>query len=389
MTRIDRRRLLTLSARAAAGLGASRWLAACGSEPQGPAQPAPSATPLPSPTPEAPAAFCATASAQQRARVAAARGTDLATMTRDVLARLGGIESVVHAGETVFIKPNMVTLPWAGPGYDPFRLGECTKPEIAIAVAEECLRAGASEVTIGDGSQMPRFDWSRAVTLDGQTNLARAAADLAARYRRPVRLVCLDVDTPEWLDFPTATSLRQVAVSSLVARADRVISIPVAKSHRWARLTLSLKNFIGTTPLERYGWASSPDSTRVDLHRNDGDLHGFTQITLDLVRAVHPDLAIIDLSIGMEGNGPSSSLGGTPVDLRSRLGSWVLLASRDLVAADATAARMLGHEAIYTEPVLSRAVAAGLGVACASQIDLVGASADELRVSWLPATPAN
>jgi uncharacterized protein (DUF362 family) len=389
MTRIGRRRLLKLGASAAAGASAPSWLAGCGGDKSGdPVGPAPSVS-APPPTSEPPAAFCQTSSGTRRARVAAARGTELAAMTREVLARLGGIESVVHPGETVFVKPNMVTLPWAGPSYDPFRLGECTKPEIAIAVAEECLRVGASEVTIGDGSQMPRFDWSRAVTLDGSTNLVRAASDLSARYRRPVRLACLDVDTPEWIEFPTSTSLRRVAVSSLVARADRVISIPVAKSHRWARLTLSLKNFVGITPLERYGWATSSDHSRVDLHRNDADLQGFTRLTLDLVQAVRPDLAIIDLSIGMEGNGPSSSLGGTPVDLRSRLGFWVLLASTDLVAADATAARMLGHEGIYTEPVLGLAVQAGLGVACESQIDLVGATAADLRVSWLPATPAN
>jgi hypothetical protein len=39
--------------------------------------------------------------------------------------------------------------------------------------------------------------------------------------------------------------------------------------------------------------------------------------------------------------------------------------------------------------VLGLAVQAGLGVACESQIDLVGATAAELRVSWLPAAPAN
>ena len=92
-------------------------------------------------------------------------------MTRDVLASLGGIQTVVRSGESVFIKPNMVTLPWASPFYDPFRLGECTKPEILVALAEECLRVGASEITIGDGSQMPRFDWSLATTLDRSTHL--------------------------------------------------------------------------------------------------------------------------------------------------------------------------------------------------------------------------
>lgn len=97
--------------------------------------------------------------AGRRARVAAVRGADLAEMTRAALAALGGIQTIVHEGETVFVKPNMVTLPWSARDYNPFRLGECTKAEIVLAVAEECLRAGAREVIVGDGSQMPRFDW--------------------------------------------------------------------------------------------------------------------------------------------------------------------------------------------------------------------------------------
>jgi len=104
-------------------------------------------------------------------------------------------------------------MPWASASYDPFRMGECTKPEILVAVAEECLRVGASEVTIGDGSQMPRFDWSLATTLDRSTNLAREADRLSARYGRTVRLACLDVDTAAWLEVPTAISLGRVAIS--------------------------------------------------------------------------------------------------------------------------------------------------------------------------------
>ena len=53
------------------------------------------------------------------------------------------------------------------------------------------------------------------------------------------------------MEVPNGISLGRVAVSSLVLNADRVISVPVAKTHSWAYLTLSLKNFIGITPLER------------------------------------------------------------------------------------------------------------------------------------------
>jgi hypothetical protein len=174
MARLTRRHLLKLGVGAAAGWGAAQWIAGCGGD-----TPAPEAEPA--------ASFCQGSTNSRTARVAVARGSDLGAMTRQVLASLGGIETVVHSGESVFIKPNMVTLPWASGSYDPFRLGECTKPEILIAVAEECLRVGASEVTIGDGSQMPRFDWSLATTLDRSTDLAREADRLSARYGRTVR----------------------------------------------------------------------------------------------------------------------------------------------------------------------------------------------------------
>ena len=88
------------------------------------------------------------------ATVAAIRGNDLYTMTLDVLEALGGIQQVVNEDETVFIKPNFVSFPWAETN-NCFAIGECTKPEILIAVTEECLKAGASEVIIGDGSHLP------------------------------------------------------------------------------------------------------------------------------------------------------------------------------------------------------------------------------------------
>jgi uncharacterized protein (DUF362 family) len=375
MARLTRRHLLKLGAGAAAGWEAAQWLAGCGSDTQTVA-------------PESSPSFCQGSSNPRTARVAAARGTDLAVMTRQVIASLGGMQTVVRNGESVFIKPNMVTLPWASASYDPFRLGECTKPEILVAVAEECLRVGASEVTIGDGSQMPRFDWSLATTLDRSTNLAREADRLSARYGRTVRLACLDVDTAEWIQAPTAISLGHVVLSTLVTKADRVISVPVAKTHRWARLTLSLKNFIGITPLETYGWYDGGGHDRSVLHAHDSSLYGFTQLYLDIVNAVRPDLALIDMSIGMEGNGPSSDLGGRPVDMRDRLGSWLLLASTDLVAADATAARVMSHEAAYVEPVLRYAQQASMGAVCERSIELVGASLADLRVRWEAAVPA-
>ena len=321
------------------------------------------------------------------AQVAVAQGTNLDTMTRSALAALGGIGTVVKSGDIVFIKPNMVTLPWASASYNPFWLGECTKPNIVIAVMDECLKAGAAKVIVGDGSQMPRFDWSGATTLDGSTNLATAAAQLASKYSVPVQLACLDVDSPSWIDVPVGTSLGKVSVSSLVIDADKVISIPVLKTHKWAYLTLSLKNFIGITPLERYGWTDpQTGNTRVLLHANDpGPVTGFGRLFVDIAKAAAPDLAIIDMSIGIEGDGPSLSSGGRTADMKQRHGSWLVLASTDPVAADATAARIVKQESPYVDQTLKMAHAAGMGTICRADITLLGATLEQLEVDWAPA----
>jgi uncharacterized protein (DUF362 family) len=316
------------------------------------------------------------------ARVAAVRGTDLSAMTRDVMDRLGGIATVVHEGETVFIKPNMVSLPWAE-GRNPFVLGECTKPEILVAVAEQCLQAGAVEVIIGDGSHAPVLHWEHATTLDGAANLAGETARLSAEYGRTVRVASLEVDSPAWVEVPSGTYLGTIAVSGLVAHADRVISVPVAKTHSWAQLTLALKNFIGITPLERYGDLPNGVADRGVVFDHSSP-RAIAAIYLDIVQGVKPDLAIIDFSIGVEGDGPTISHGGRTVDLRDRQGAWFLLASTDLVAADATAARIMSHDpSRITQLVMG--YERGMGEIRAERIELIGERLDDLRVPWSPA----
>jgi uncharacterized protein (DUF362 family) len=361
MHRITRREFLRLGAGAAVALGAPQVLTGCRSEEAAP---------------------------KAAARVAAIRGEDLYAMTREALEAVGGAQKIVNEGETVFIKPNMSLLPFVPYIGNRFVTGECTKPEIVITVAEECLRAGAAEVIVGDGSQMPTFDWQLATTLDGSTNLAAEAARLSSKYGGKVTLACLDIDSPEWVEVPTSTYIEKVAISSLIAHADRVISIPVMKTHQWAQVSLSLKNFVGVTPLERYGWkgADTMWSRALLDHRSP---EAIAQLYLDIVSAVKPDLAIIDASIGVEGDGPSATEGkGLTVDIKERLGSWLLLASTDLVAADATAARIMSHDVADVKQ-LGMAYEMGLGEIHQESIEVMGERLDDLRVEWLPAELAN
>jgi hypothetical protein len=129
-------------------------------------------------------------SQHKKSQVAAIRGDNLDSMTRNAIDALGGIRTVINKGDMVFIKPNFVSFPWAQ--YNKcFQIGECTKPEIIIAVTEECLKAGAREVIIGEGSHLPKFEWQYAITLNGSTNLVKEAERLSSLYKGKVTLACL------------------------------------------------------------------------------------------------------------------------------------------------------------------------------------------------------
>jgi uncharacterized protein (DUF362 family) len=303
-------------------------------------------------------------------------------MTREVIEAIGGMGSVVRPGERVFLKPNLCSAGLVR--HDPIPTGDCSKPEIIITVAELCLEAGASEVIIGEAGQVDRFVWRDLRTLDGLTNLDAEVRRLADAYSADVRRVCLNADSPGWDAVGSPYSgLGTIAVSSLVTRADRIISVPVIKTHRWTQVTGSIKNLMGVTPLGTYDPLGF--RMRSGIH---GAPAGLERAFLDIFAALEPDLAVIDASICCEGNGPHvlPDWWGTTVDMRDRLGDWLMLASTDCVAADATATRVIGHDPAEVDQ-LQMAYRQGLGQVREDRIELVGADLGDLVVDFQPAEP--
>ena len=98
--------------------------------------------------------------------------------------------------------------------------------------------------------------------------------------------------------------------------------MPKLKTHHWAGITCSMKNLFGVVPGAVYGWPKNL------LH-----FRGIDESILDLVATVRPHLAIVDGVVGMEGDGP---IMGTPK------AAGVILMGRDVVAVDASAARVMG-----------------------------------------------
>jgi uncharacterized protein (DUF362 family) len=174
-----------------------------------------------------------------------------------------------------------------------------------------------------------------------------------------------------------------------VTDADRVISIPVAKTHSWAHLTLALKNFIGVTSLDRYAVDVGGGAYDRGAGLDHSSPASIAQIYLDVVAGVQPDLAVIDFSIGIEASGPTLRNGlGRTVDMRNRLGSWLVLASTDIMAADATAARIMSHS-VSQVTQLGMGFDMGLGEIRQDRIQMIGESLESLRVEWEPANLEN
>ena len=313
------------------------------------------------------------------AKVAAIKGNDLRQLTHDAIDAIGGMPSIVNEGETVFIKPNFVNFPWARDN-NCFNNGECTKPDIIITVAEECLKAGAKSVVIGEGSHLPTFQWEYAVTLDGTSNLVAEAEKLNSLYNGTITMACLENDSPGWTNVPSVTPMGKIAISSLVSDADRVISIPVAKTHSWAQLTLGTKNFLGITPLSHY--AQFIDNTWWNRGTFDhSSPQAISQVFLDITEGIEPDLTLIDFSIGLEGNGPTRDNGGIPIDMKQAIGSWAILASTDIMAADATAARVMKHQ-VESMKQLTMGFNMGLGEIREDSIEIVGENLGNLTSEW-------
>ncbi len=144
----------------------------------------------------------------------------------------------------------------------------------------------------------------------------------AARTRSRVSSIstttkCRRCATRSWF-----TGLARSRCRSRCCAADMVVSMPKLKTHHWAGMTCSMKNFFGVLPGAVYGWPKNI------LH-----MHGIDASILDLVATVRPHLTIVDGVVAMEGDGP---IMGRPRPV------GFLAMGTDLAAVDATCARIIG-----------------------------------------------
>lgn len=271
-----------------------------------------------------------------RARMAIVRGRplqpggpepDRAAMFERAVQALGGLEAFIKRGDWVLIKVN------AAFATSPL-LGATTHPDLLLAVAGMCLKAGAAQVTVTDN---PIHSPESCFELTGITDAAKQAG---ARVILPRE----DLFTP--VSLPGGKLIQNWPVLTGALRgANKVIAMSPVKDHHRAGASMSLKNF--------YGFLGG---RRNVFHQ---DING---IIAELALLIRPTLVVLDGTVSMMTNGPT---GGSLSDLKA---TNMLAVATDPVAADAFGMELLGR-ALDEAPYIRLAEAAGAGRADYKALD--------------------
>ena len=240
-------------------------------------------------------------SAAQGPVVAVAEGKDYARVTRNAIAALGGMGRFVKKGDLVVVKPNM--------GWD--RTSEQaanSNPVVVRAVVEEALRAGARKVKVFDRSCN---DERRCYVNSGMAAALKGMKNVELKYietERFRKVALKGKALSEWELYDEALD------------ANVFINVPVAKHHGLTKLTLGLKNVMGV------------------MGGNRGSIHKHIDEALaDVNSVLMSHLVVIDATRVLVAHGPQ---GGSLADVKFLN---KVIASSDIVAADAYATTLFGH----------------------------------------------
>ncbi len=234
-----------------------------------------------------------------RPDLAVAHGQSAEKIVRAAVDALGGIKRFVSRGDVVVVKSNIA---W---DRTPEQAGD-TNPEVVAAVVQLCVEAGAKQVKVFDRSVN---DPRRCYVQSGIEPAAKAAgADV--QY----------VDERKFKDMEIGgIALKMWPLYSEIFEADKVINVPIAKHHGLAKLTMSIKNWMGVM-----------GGSRRMIHQK------LDESIVDVAMKVKPTLTVLDAVRILTANGPQ---GG---DLKDVKRVDTVIAGTDQVAVDSYGATLFG-----------------------------------------------
>lgn len=266
-------------------------------------------------------------------RVILARCPDYAGVADAVprlIGALGGMGAFVLTGQSVLIKPNLLTD--AKPGE-----AVTTHPEVVRAVIRAVKGVGA-------------YPW----VADSPANVA----DLGRVWEKTgIGALCREESVP-LINLEQAGSETfedsgiRFTIAKPVLEADAVITVPKIKTHVLTGLTAAVKNMYGVVP----------GFQKTALHKRYPRVTEFSKMLASVYGRVKPVMAIADGVVAMDGDGPSA---GAPFPM------GIMAASADAVALDTVVCRMMGMDPAQIVH-LAEAARRGLGVCDLSRILVEG-----------------
>jgi uncharacterized protein (DUF362 family) len=313
VSKITRRDFLKSLSVTLGALALNQALASCSqTTPETQTQPAATATrkrldPTPGPTTDAPpnpetsptteaTSAPENTSASEAPDLVVARHGEPEEMVRRAMAALGGMQRFVAKGANVVVKPNICV------AYHTYEYAATTNPWVVGALVKLCFEAGASKVQVMDSP------------FGGTAEEAYAISGIAEQVQAAGgEMVTMPAFKFTAADIPEGQDLKKIKVFDDILKADVVINVPIAKHHSLARLTLGMKNLMGTI------------QDRQAIHRNMG------QRLADLTSRIRPALTVVDAVRILMANGPT---GGNLNDVKQM---DTIIACPDIVAADSYA----------------------------------------------------
>ncbi|MBB3186759.1 DUF362 domain-containing protein [Microbacter margulisiae] len=233
----------------------------------------------------------------------AVMGGEPAIMLDRALAKFGGISAFVKKGQTVVLKPNI--------GWDKTpELAANTNPALVGAMVHQCYSAGAKRVEVFDHTCN---QWDRCYVDSG----IKGAVEAAGGIMVPAN----DQSFFRTVSIPQGKKLKQTAIHKSLLDCDVWFNMPILKNHGGAKMTISMKNYMGVV------W-DREHFHKTDLQQCIADICTFHK---------RPALNIVDAYRIMFKNGPQGKSVADTALLKT------LIVSPDIIAADAASVRFFNQ----------------------------------------------
>ena len=265
-----------------------------------------------------------------KSKVALVKGKEPKIMVKEALDLIKAQE-LVSPKDKLLIKPNYIASKHPSTGVT-------TDTDVIEALIMFAKDRGVKDITVAEGGGDDTN-----ITFD-----VVGVRDVVQRHG--VKLVDLNRDEKVKVTIKNPLALKEVNLAKTILDSTCIINVPCLKIHELALVTLSLKNLLGAT------------LPKGILHKN------LNENLVDLASVIKPKLNVISGIVAHEGH----QVFGNPVEMN------VIVASRDMVAADAVGATLMGIEPERVKAIWL-AQKRGFGTADLDKIEILGEPIEKIK----------